>query len=712
MRGSVQVVLLALVLAPAASADEGMWLFDHPPTKQVKAKYGFDLTPSWLDHTRLSSVRFDNGGSGSFVSANGLTLTNHHVAQTCLYGLSTKERDLYKTGFYAATQAQEAKCPDLELNQLVGMEDITSKVNEGVTTDMSAADAGTKRRGNMSTLEAECAKSAGLRCDVVTLYAGGMYQLYRYKKYTDVRLVFAPEFDIAFFGGDPDNFEFPRYDLDIAFFRVYENGKPAHLDNFFHWSTAGAGDNELVFVSGNPGSTARLDTVAQLAFLRDTAFPFRLASLKNSIHAMLKFSSESAEDARIAQGSLFGYQNSFKALTGYEGGLRDKNLMARKVAEEEKMRKDVDSDPEKKKQYGDPWSAIASAMKLEKDIFLPLSYVERLTGFGGDMPHFARTLVRVTSEKKKPNADRLREYRESALPSLEQSLFAATPVYKSLETVLLTLSLEEFQRALPNDPALKAALNGRAPAEAAKELIVASKLDDPAVRKQLYQGGEAAVNASTDPLIALMREIDREARDYRKQYDDKVDAVLRAQGANLAKIQFAQTGLNTPPDATFTLRLSYGAVRGYTEDGRGVVPAGTKLRYFTTIGGAFQHAAEHTNQPPYNLPESWLKHKAKLNLQTPLNVVATDDIIGGNSGSPVVNRAGEVVGIIFDGNIQSLPWEYVYDDKIGRSLQVDSRGIIEALRNVYGATALANELTGAPAVKTQPHGSKGRHVGH
>ncbi len=688
------VLCLALAWSASATADEGMWLFDHPPTKQVKEKYGFELTRPWLDHTRLSSVRFNNGGSGSFVSPNGLTFTNHHVAQTCLYGLSTKERDLYKTGFYAKTQAEEAKCPDLELNVLVGMEDVTSKVNAGITPKMAAADAGTKQRANMSNLEAACAKSTGLRCDVVTLYAGGMFQLYQYKKYTDVRLVFAPEFDAAFFGGDPDNFEYPRYDLDITFFRIYENNKPVHLDNYFKWSTTGVKDNELVFVSGHPGSTGRLNTMSQLEFLRDTSYPLALDALKNYIGTLDKFSSESPENARIAQEMFFGLQNSYKAIDGYQSGLLDKELMAKKAAQEEQTRKQIESDPKKKQEFGDPWTAIADAMKVQKNIYLPLSFVERMAGFRGDLPGYARTLVRVVAEKQKPNPERLREYRESNLPSLEQHLFSATPVYKSLDTALLTLSLERFQKKLPNDAALKAALNGRSPAEAAKQLIANTKLNDPATRKQLYQGGEAAIKASSDQLIVLMRAIDPEARDLRKQYDDKIDAVERVQGANIAKIQFAQQGLNTPPDATFTLRLSYGAVRGYTEDGRGIVPAGTKLPSFATIGGAFQHAAEHKNQPPYNLPESWLKNKSKLDLSTPLNTVSTPDIIGGNSGSPVVNQAGEVVGIIFDGNIQSLPWNFVYEDKIGRSLHVDSRGIMEALRHIYGADALADELTG------------------
>jgi hypothetical protein len=687
-------------LAGVAAADEGMWLFNYPPTEKVKSKYGFTLTPAWLDHTRLSSVRFNNGGSGSFVSPDGLTFTNHHVAQTCLYGLSTKERDLYKTGFYAKTQAEEAKCPDLELNELVGIDDVTAKVNAGTTTGMPAAEVATKQRANMANIESECVKSTGLRCDVVTLYSGGMFHLYKYKKYTDVRLVFAPEFDMAFFGGDPDNFEYPRYDLDITFFRVYENDKPAHLDNYFKWSAAGVKEGDLVFVSGHPGSTGRLQTVAQLEFLRDVSYPVILDWVSRRIKLLETYSAQSAENSRQAQESLFSYQNTYKAINGYQSGLVDKALMARKANEEEKLKSSVLNDPKKKQEFGDPWAEIAQAMNEEKGFYLPLSLLERRPV--GQLADYARTLVRAAAERPKPNGERLREYRESALPSLEQNLFAANPVYKPLEEVVMSDWLTELKQKLPKDSAVQEAVDGKDPAALAKQMIGNTKLEDPAVRKQLYEGGTAAIAASTDPLIVFMKTIDPEARSYRKQYEDKVEAVERRDGAVLARIRFATQGLSMPPDATFTLRLSYGAVRGYIEDGRGsVAPKGAHVPYFTTIGGAFDHAAKHGNKPPYQLPEGWSNAKSKLKLDTPLNNVSTPDIIGGNSGSPVINRADEVVGIIFDGNIQSLPWRSEYEDVVGRSVSVDSRGILEALRNVYGATRVYDELTsGAAAEKT------------
>ena len=690
--------LLACLLASSLTlADEGMWLYNAFPKDKVKTKYGFEPTQQWLDHVRLSSVRFNNGGSGSFVSPDGLTFTNHHVGAQCVQQLSTGGKDYMKTGFYARSQAEEAKCPDLELNQLVGIEDVTAKVKAAVKPEMSTADAGQAQRAAMSAIEKDCTTSTGLRCDVTTFYSGEVYHLYKYKKYTDVRLVFAPEFGMAFFGGDPDNFTYPRYDLDITFFRIYENDKPVHLDNYLQWSKNGVKDNDLIFVSGHPGSTGRLRTMSQLEFLRGIDYPSRLQRYPRRIALLQNFASGSEENARIAQEYIFGYQNSQKAFTGYQSGLKDDQLMARKAADEQKLRQQVASNPKEKAEFGDPWDAISKAMEVQTQIYLPLTYIERRAGFNGDLTTMARALVRAAQEKTKPNGERLREYRESALASLEQQLFSTAPIYKSLETLLLGDSLAEMQQALGNDNSVvKDSLNGKTPQEAAKDLIAGTRLDDVSVRKQLYEGGEAAIQASTDALIVLMRSIEPEARAVRKQYDDQVDAVERAEGAKIAKARFSESGFTEPPDATFTLRLSYGAVKGYTENGK-------QIPYDTNISGAYQHADEHGDKPPYQLPESWIKAKSHLNLATPLNFISTADIIGGNSGSPTINKAGEVVGIIFDGNIESLPWNFVYDDKVGRAVSVDSRGIQEALRNVYGATALADELSGE-AKKSKSHG--------
>jgi peptidase S46-like protein len=683
-RWLVSILILALA-APLALADEGMWLYNAFPKEKVKARYGFLPTQTWLDHVRQSSVRFNNGGSGSFVSAEGLAFTNHHVGADCIHKLSKEGTDYMKTGFYAKTQAEEGKCPDLELNVLMGIEDVTAKVKAAVKPGMTTAETGQAQRAAMSGIESDCATATHLRCDVVTLYSGEVFNLYRYKKYTDVRLVFAPEFDAAFFGGDPDNFTYPRYDLDIAFFRVYEDDKPVHLDHHLKWSKAGVSDGEVVFVSGHPGNTDRLKTMSQLQFLKEVDYAARLANYKRRIALLENFSSQSPENARIAQEDIFGLQNSQKAITGYFEGLRDERAMAQKNTDEQ----------EREKQYlaknatgPNPWEEIANSMKVEREIYNPLIYAERMRGFSGQLASYARILVRAAQEKSKPSGERLREFRDSALPSLEQRLFSSAPIYKNFETVVLGDSLAQMQDALGADnAAVKAALNGKSAQDVAKDLIENTKLDDVAVRKQLYQGGKAAVEASSDPLIVMMRNVDPEARAVRKRYDDEVDAVERRDGAMIARARFEQSGFNQPPDATFTLRLSFGAVKGYMENGK-------KISYFTTMAGAFEHAAGHGAKPPYQLPDSWMKMKSKLNLATALNYVSTADIIGGNSGSPTVNKAGEVVGIIFDGNIQSLENNFFYDDREQRAVHVDSRGIIEALRKIYDAGALADELTG------------------
>ena len=689
MKTRLLIFGLMLALAtPLALADEGMWLYNNFPKDRVEKQYGFLPTQEWLDHLRLSSVRFNNGGSGSFVSADGLAFTNHHVGADCIEKLGTSGADYMKTSFYAKTRADEAKCPDLELNVLVGIDDVSAKVRAAAPATMSVAAAGQAQRSAMSAIEKDCATSTGLRCDVVTLYSGEVYDLYKYKKYTDVRLVFAPEFDAAFFGGDPDNFTYPRYDLDITFFRVYENDKPVHLDHYLQWSKVGVKDGDLIFVSGHPGHTDRLDTVAQLQFLKNVDYPSRLASYKRRIDMLQKFSAESAENARIAQEDIFGLQNSQKAINGQLEGLQDMAVLApMNSAEHEREKAFMDKHPGEP----NPWQEISNTVKVNRDIYDPLTYVERMRGFSSHLTVYARTLVRLAEEKSKANGDRLREYRDSALPSLEQQLFSTASIYKNLETATLALALAQMQDALgPEDAAVKASLGGKSPEEAAKAVIAGTKLEDVALRKQLYEGGKAAVDASTDPLIALMRKVDPEARAVRQRFDDEVDAVVRRDGATIARARFAQTGFTQPPDATFTLRLSYGTVKGYEENGK-------KIPYFTIFGGAFQHAEEHGGKPPFNLPNSWVKMKSKLNLETPLNYVSTADIIGGNSGSPTVNRAGEAVGIVFDGNIQSLVLDFYYDDREARAVHVDSRGIIEALRKIYGADALANELTGTKA---------------
>jgi peptidase S46-like protein len=511
----------------------------------------------------------------------------------------------------------------------------------------------------------------------------------------------APEFDIAFFGGDPDNFEYPRYDLDISFFRAYENDKPAKTSDYLKWSKTGVKEGDLVFVSGHPGRTSRLLTMDQLEFLRDYQYPMLMAALDNRVAMLQKYGAISAENARQAESDLFGTQNSAKAYVGYNGGLQDKGLMDKKAAAEKILRAYANSDPKRQQEFGDPWGEISKAVGVQKEIYKPLFYLQggadndsnaamAMGGFRGSLVGYARILVRVTSEREKPNGDRLRGYQDSMLPSLEQRLFSTAPVYKSLQQAQLAQSLAEMQEALgANNEAVKAALAGMSPGERAKQVIEGTQLQDVSLRKQLYDGGKAAVDASTDPLIVMMRTVDPYARAVRKRYDDDVDPVLRKNAGDIAKLRFAQGGFGVPPDATFTLRLSYGAVKGYELKGKPVP-------WFTTLGGAYEREAQHGGKPPYELPQSWIKAKSSLDLKIPLDTVSTPDIIGGNSGSPVINKDAEVVGIIFDGNIESLPWNFVYDDVVGRSVATDSRAIIEVLRKVYHADGLANELIGAP----------------
>jgi hypothetical protein len=683
------LALAGLFLGSAVlHADEGMWVFNNLPLKALKERHGFAPPEGWTEHLRGAAVRFNNGGSGSFVSPDGLIMTNHHVGADTLAKISTKEKNYYQTGFFAKTAAEEVKAPDLELNVLVDIRDVTDRVNAKVAPGTDDAAAGTARRAAMAEIEKEATDANGLRNDVVTLYQGGQYHLYTYKKYTDVRLVFAPEFDIAFFGGDPDNFEYPRYCLDVCFFRAYEDGKPAKPKHALKWSANGSEDGELVFVAGHPGRTSRLNTVASLEYLRDVSFPFLLAYLRDKEAFLQQYGSQGEEAAREAKEELFGIQNSRKARTGGLEGLKDAAFMARKKADEDALRKQVGADPAKQAAYGEAWPKIAAAQAVSAAILKPLNFLERGIAFDSGLFGIARTLVRLADEKGKPNGDRLREYRESGLPSLELELFSEAPLYPAFERAKLAHSLAYWKATMPDDPTVGRVLRGRSPEEVAKELIDGTKLADVAVRRRIAEGGKAAVEASDDPMIKLALAVDAEARKLRKLREDQVEGVESSQYALISKAIFEARGDSVYPDATFTLRLAFGTVKGYEQDGKAIPP-------FTTMGGAFTHAAAHGNEPPYRLPPSWDDAKAdgRLKLDTPFNFVSTADIIGGNSGSPVVNRANEVVGLIFDGNIQSLVLDFGYSDAQARAVSVDSRSIVEALRSIYRADRLVEELT-------------------
>ncbi len=687
MRRLTVFILFGLLALPLA-ADEGMWLFNAPPRTALKQRYGFEPAQAWLDHLQKASIRFNSGGSGEFLSAGGLVLTNHHVGLDCLAKISTPDHDYVATGYHARTQAEEVKCLDLELNVLMSIEDVTQRVNAAVTANMSAADAQRARRAVMSSIEQESTQKSGLRSDVVALFQGGQYHLYRYKKYTDVRLVFAPEVDAAFFGGDPDNFEYPRFDLDVCFFRAYENGAPVHPAEYLKVSTTGVNDGDLIFITGHPGRTNRLNTLAHLAFFRDVQYPYVLNLLRRREVLLGNYAERSLENDRRAHDDLFGIKNSRKAYIGRIAGLQDPAIWALKEKSETALRARIDADPQMKAAYGEAWTNVQNAIGTYRPIFLEYRFLELQAAFNSHLFETARTLLRLSEETQKPNGERLREYRESNLESLKQGLFSEAPVYPDLETLTLADSLSHwFEVAGANDALVQQVLAGKSPQERASELVRGTKLASVDVRKQLAAGGKAAIDASNDPMIAVAKIVDKRAREMRHMYETTVDEPLTQSYAKIANAQFRATGGETYPDATFTLRLAYGTVAGYQENGQ-------QIPWRTTIGGMFGRAAEHKNQAPFALPQTWLSAKSKLNLETPFNFISTADIIGGNSGSPVVNRAGEFVGIVFDSNLQGLPWDYQFDMRQGRALSVDVRGILEALTNVYGATDVVKELTG------------------
>lgn len=665
-------------------ADDGMWLLNKPPLTELKSRYGFEPTAAWLEHVQKSSVRFNNGGSGSFASADGLIVTNHHVGSDAIYKLSTKERDLLKEGFYARSRSEELPCVDLELNVLMSIEDVTAKVNAAVTPAMAAAEALAARNAAKAALEKASLDETGLRSDIVTLYQGAQYHLYRYKRYTDVRLVFAPEEQAAFFGGDPDNFEFPRYNLDVAIFRAYENGQPAKVAHYLKWNPAGTQEGDLVFLTGHPGSTQRLITLAELEYARDVQVPAALRYLKSREVLLASYGKSSPENARRAQDEVRTIENSRKVWDGRIAGLLDPALIAAKQAEEAALKQFAQDRPELG--AADAWDKISRAQETIARLAVRNNFLEAYQ-FNSDYFSIARRLVRAAAERAKPNGERLAEYRDSGKTSFELGLFSAKPIYADFEQ----LKLQHFLTLLAvelgaNDPVVQLALGGKAPAVRAAELINGTKVGDVAVRKELYAQDSAALAASADPMIQFALAVDEVARAARKTIEQQVEVKEQAH-AKIAAARYAKDGDSVSPDATFTLRLSYGAVKG-------IEAGGQKIPAYTVIGGTFDRAADRAFTPPFDLPASWVKAKERLKLATPYNFISTNYSIGGNSGSPTINRDGEFIGIIFDGNIHTLVWNYAYSETQARSVSVDVRGIIECMRTVYGADALVSELLG------------------
>ncbi|QSQ15586.1 S46 family peptidase [Myxococcus landrumensis] len=703
-------LIAALVGAAPALADEGMWTYNNFPSAKVKEKFGFDPSQAWLDKVRLSSARMAGGCSASFVSPNGLVMTNHHCARGCIEQLSGAKKDYIANGFYAKTAAEETQCPAMELNQLVQITDVTATLNKA-TQGLTGKAYNDTLKAKMSELEQTCsAGDAKVRCDVVTLYQGGQYNLYKYRRFQDVRLVMAPEHAIAFFGGDPDNFEFPRYDLDVTFLRVYEDGKPAQMDHYFKWSDKSVKEGDLTFISGHPGRTSRKLTIAELEYQRDVAMPKQLFLMSELRGMVTEFQKRGPEQKRISNNLLFGVENGLKAIKGRLEALQDKTFFAQKVAAEQELRKKVESNPEMKKKYGAAWDEIAKAEAQFVHVRKDLAYMEGGSGLSSSLFSIAKTLVRASEELPKENGERLREYSQAGLPALQANLFSQAPIYPELEILRLSFGLTKMREELgSNHPFVKKVLGKESPDKLAARLVKGTKLCvlkdvkgskvcDVSVRKSLFDGGKAAIAASKDPMIQLALLVDGDARTIRKHVEENIDAVIKKNSELVAQAKFDTYGTNQYPDATFTLRLSYGSVKGYMEDGKQVAP-------ITQMAGTFEHA---TGEDPFALPPSWLKSEKLIDGTTAMNMVTTNDIIGGNSGSPVINKDGEIVGLVFDGNIQSLGGEYGFDEASNRAVSVHSDAIIESLKKIYGATRVLEELrpgsTHVPPAKANPAG--------
>jgi hypothetical protein len=682
--------LLALTAAAPSLADEGMWTYDNFPAATVKQRYGADIGPAWLERVRLASVRLANC-SASFVSGEGLVLTNHHCVESCLAENSTKERSLIQEGFIARSREQEIRCGAQVADVLVEMQDVTADV-EAATRGLGDQAANDARKRRLTELESACEKKApkaragGTRftCQSVTLYNGGQYFIYRYRRYTDVRLVFAPEAAIAAFGGDPDNFQFPRWCLDMGLLRAYEDGKPARIANPLRINFAGPAAGELVFVSGHPGSTDRQLTVGQLGLLRDAVLPPALLRSSELRGRYIQFAKAGDAEKRITQEPLNGLENSLKVRRKMLDALLDESLMAQKTREEAELRARAAATPGLGN-LGDPWAEVSKATRTALALEQPSTFLEGGAGFNTRLFRYARILVRGAEERGKPNGERLREYTDTALPRIEQQLAAPAPVYPELERLTLSFGLERMREWLgPDHPVVRRLLAKESPDTLAARMVDGSKLGDPAVRLALWKGGAAAISASDDPMIRLARDVDPESRAVRKRHEDEVEAPTRIATEKIARARFSIFGTDVYPDATFTLRLNFGAVQGWNENGTMVEP-------FTRLERVFERA---TGQDPFRVPSSWEAVKSRLDMTTPFNFSTNNDIVGGNSGSPMVNARGEIVGLAFDGNIHSISGAYWFDTAKNRTIGVHPAIMREALSKVYDATALLKELQG------------------
>ena len=683
-QGGAQRLATAKLPPPTYKPEFGtMWTFDAPPLDYWRRTYGFAPDQKWLDHVRLASVRLPNC-SASFVSSRGLVMTNHHCGRNCTASSSTPDSNYIQTGFAARTLADEKKCAGLYVDQLQSIQNVTDRVRAAIT-GRTPAEQAAQRTAVITQIQTECNQQTQLNCQVVSLYQGGIYSVYRYRRFNDIRLVMAPEENIAFFGGDPDNFTYPRYDLDLTLLRVYENGQPYTPTDYLKWSPAGAIENELVFVVGNPGSTGRLNTIAQMEYLRDVGYPATLAGYKRALAIYAELARTDTSAARRYQNDVFGVANSQKAVTGFRAGLLDTLSMAKKRAFEQELRARMAADPTLQAQYGGTFDAIANAQR-ELGSFSPQL---RYYGFGGgsQLLQLAAGIVRVAEFANAPDSARLPQYRGPGIDNIRRQILAPAPLDTAYERLAIAAQLRAAQGELPaNDPFLRVALAGKTPEARAAELVRGTRLTDPAFRQQLVQGGAAAVQTSTDPLIVFARQVDPLNRTQLARANS-LNAIIATNSEKIGQALFAAYGTALPPDATFTLRISDGVVKSFPSNG-------TIAPYKTTFYGLYERSAAFDDKDPFKLPQRWVDRKANLDLATPYNFVSTNDIIGGNSGSPVINRNAEVVGLVFDSNIEGVSNRFIFSDAIGRTVSVHSRAIPEALRKMYDGSRIADELQG------------------
>jgi len=660
-----------------------MWTFDAPPIDYWRRTYAFAPDQRWLDNVRLASVRLPNC-SASFVSSRGLVMTNHHCARACIESTSPSDSNYIATGFAAKAVTEEKKCAGLYVDQLQSIENVTSRVRSAITGATPSAQA-TERDAVIGQIQNECTRQTQLTCQVVTLYHGGIYSLYRYRRFNDLRLVMAPEGDISFFGGDPDNFTYPRYDLDVTLLRVYENDRPFTPPNYLRWSRNGAVENELIFVVGNPGSTGRLNTISQMEFLRDVTYPAQLAGYRRSLEIYAELARRDTSAARRYQNDVFSYENSLKAVTGYRTGLLDSLQMARKLAFEREFRARIAADPQLQARHGATWDAITAAQR-ELATFNPQL---RFHGFGGgsSLLTLASQTVRVVLEGSKPDPQRLTAYQGGGLATVRKAVTTKVAIDTAFERLALTAQLRAAQRQLPaGDPFLRAVLGNSTPETVAASAVRGTRIGDSTFRVSLLDGGPAAIASSSDPMIVLVRTIDPINRTVTARAA-ALNAVIASNAGQIGQALFAAYGTALPPDATFTLRISDGVVKGYPMNG-------TIAPYKTTFYGLYERSASFDNKFPFRLPPRWVDRKNRLDLATPYNFVSTNDIIGGNSGSPLINRNAEVVGLAFDSNIEGIANRFIFTTDVARTVSVHSRGITEALRKIYDANSVADELEG------------------